>query len=95
MTMIMLPAWKAILQELEMAVTFMPRDIRTRWNLTFNMLKYALNHRKVINEVTQCHDLGLRKLEISDHEWELMDQLHDVLKVRTYLINLRACCSSA
>ena len=54
-----------------------------------------MNHRKAIDEATQHRDLGLRKLEISDYEWELMDQLHDVLKVRTYLINLRACCSSA
>ena len=92
--MIVLPAWKATLQELEMAVTFMPWDVRTRWNSTFDMLKYALNHRKAIDEVTQHRDLGLRKLEISDYEWELMDQLHDVLKVRTYLINLRARCSS-
>jgi len=89
----MLPAWKAILNELGMAIMFLPRDVRTHWNSMFNMLEYALNHRKAIDEAMQCHDLGLRKLEISDYEWELMAQLYDVLKVRTYLINLEAHCS--
>lgn len=32
--------------------------------------------------MTQQRDLGLRDLELSDHEWLIVDQLRNVLKVR-------------
>lgn len=63
-------------------VTNMPHDVSTRWNSTFDMLEYALNHRKAVDSVTQDRALGLRKFELDDSEWVLLEQLHDVLKVR-------------
>lgn len=77
----MLPAWKEILKELKMTEHVMPRDIVTRWNSTFEMLDYALEHRPAIDLVTQKWELGLRKLELSDDEWEVVEQLRNVLKV--------------
>lgn len=59
----------------------MPRDVATRWNSTFDMLDYALEHRKAVDNVTQRRDLGLRKYELADREWEIVKQLRDVLKV--------------
>jgi len=59
----------------------MPRDVSTHWNSTFDMLDYALVHREAIDTVTQCHDLGLRKFELADNDWEIANQLRDVLKV--------------
>ncbi|KIK94272.1 hypothetical protein PAXRUDRAFT_12146 [Paxillus rubicundulus Ve08.2h10] len=47
----------------------------------FDMLEYALKHRKAIDTVTQWRGLGLRKFELADHEWELVEQLHSVLKI--------------
>jgi hypothetical protein len=61
----------------------MPRDVATRWNSTFDMLNYALEHREAVDAVTQRRDLGLRKYELEDHEWAIAEQLRDVLKVRT------------
>lgn len=61
----------------------MPRDVATRWNSTFDMLEYALNHRDALDVVTQRRDLGLRKFELTDIEWEVAEQLRDVLKVST------------
>jgi len=78
----MLPAWKAILQELQMAVSFLPRDVMTRWNSTFDMIDYALLHWKAINNVAQDRELGLRRFELSNNEWIVLGQLHNVLKVR-------------
>jgi len=46
------------------------------------MLKYALEHRKALDVITQRRDLGLRKFELTDKEWEIASQLRDVLKVR-------------
>lgn len=45
------------------------------------MLKYALEHRKALDIVTQRRDLGLRKFELTDEEWDIAGQLRDVLKV--------------
>jgi hypothetical protein len=82
-----LPAWRQILQsDLHKSATLMPRDVATWWNSTFDMLDYALEHRKAVDTVTQRRDLHLRKYELADHEWEIVEQLRDVLKVRAIFI---------
>jgi hypothetical protein len=45
------------------------------------MLDYVLEHRKAVDIMTQRRDLGLRKYELADHEWLVVEQLRDVLKV--------------
>jgi hypothetical protein len=80
-TTIVLPAWRQILQGLKKSVTLMPRDVATRWNSTFDMVDYALEHRAAVDTVTQQRDLHLRMLELADHEWVIVEQLRDVLKV--------------
>ena len=64
----------------------MPRDVATHWNSTFNLLEYALKHQKAIDLVTQWRELGLRKFELTDHEWTVAEQLHSILNV-----SLEAC----
>ena len=59
----------------------MPRDVATRWNSTFDLLEYALKHRKVVELLTQRRELGLRKFKLADDEWVVVGQLHSVLKV--------------
>ena len=59
----------------------MPRDVTTRWNSTNDMLQFALEYRKVIDTVTAERKNDLRKLELCDREWEIVDQLSRVLKV--------------
>ncbi|KIM51313.1 hypothetical protein SCLCIDRAFT_74858, partial [Scleroderma citrinum Foug A] len=54
-----LPAWKEILSDLRFTISLMPRDVATRWNSTFNLLEYALKHRKAVELLTQRHELGL------------------------------------
>ena len=63
----------------------MPRDVATRWNSTFNLLEYALKHRRAVDLLTQRRDLGLRKFELSDNEWVIVKQLHSVLKVSKHV----------
>jgi hypothetical protein len=45
------------------------------------MVDYALEHRAAVDTVTQQRDLRLRMLELADHEWVIVEQLRDVLKV--------------
>ena len=81
-TTIILPQWFAILQDLEFAERMMPRDVTTRWNSTFDMLDFAVEHVAAINAITSDRDMKLRQYELSEDEWDVARQLRDVLKVR-------------
>ncbi|KAG1890421.1 uncharacterized protein F5891DRAFT_964987 [Suillus fuscotomentosus] len=45
------------------------------------MLEYSLGHQKAIDMVTQRRKVDLRKLELTDCDWEISEQLWDVLKI--------------
>ncbi|KAF9225172.1 hypothetical protein BS17DRAFT_794829 [Gyrodon lividus] len=45
------------------------------------MLEYALKHRRAVDVVTQQRELGLRKFELSDNEWLVIEQLYSMLKI--------------
>ena len=60
----------------------MPRDVTTRWNSTFDMLDFAVEHITAIDAITSDRDMKLRQYELSKDEWDVARQLWDVLKVR-------------
>ncbi|KAF8546725.1 hypothetical protein OG21DRAFT_1378219, partial [Imleria badia] len=43
-TTILLPAWREIFEKLKLKLTYLPRNVATRWNSTFDMLDYVLQH---------------------------------------------------
>ncbi|KAF8236206.1 hypothetical protein L208DRAFT_1129820, partial [Tricholoma matsutake] len=51
-TIILLPAWKDCLKNLELAIKIMPWDISTRWNSTYDMLCFAIHYCKAIEDMT-------------------------------------------
>ena len=57
------------------------RDVATRWNSTFDMLDFAVEHITAINTITADRDMKLRKYELSESDWAIARQLRDVLKV--------------
>ena len=85
---IILPQWFTILQELEVAEQMMPHDVRTRWNSTLDMLDFAVKHISAINTITSNRDMKLRQYELSEDDWDMACQLHDVLKVCSYFFNM-------
>ncbi|KIJ95065.1 hypothetical protein K443DRAFT_77205, partial [Laccaria amethystina LaAM-08-1] len=51
-TTLLLPAWKSCLQDLELVIRIMPRDVATHWNSTYDMLNFAVDYRKAIEHIT-------------------------------------------
>ena len=82
---VLLPAWHAVLKQLDLAMRNMPRDVRTRWNSTYTMLVFAIDYKSAIKNITGDIDLDLRNFELTSEEWEIVEQLRDVLKVSTLL----------
>ena len=62
----------------------MPRDVRTRWNSTFDMLRFAYTYRDAIDKLTGERALKLRAYEVGEGEWEIVRQLRSILKVSNY-----------
>ncbi len=80
---ILLPAWHDIVVSLELPRRVLPRDVRTRWNSTFQMLDVALKYREAIDKITSSKKYDLRDLELDEEEWTMAAELLKVLKVST------------
>jgi hypothetical protein len=66
----------------------MPRDVATRWDYTYEMLSFAYTYRAAYNTLTDNRDMKIRKYALEDLEWQLVDQLASVLKVRAPILSL-------
>lgn len=60
----------------------MPRDVATRWNLTFTLLVYALDYWEAVDKFTADKENKMRKCELDNREWRMVEELAKVLKVR-------------
>jgi hypothetical protein len=86
-TTLLLPEWNNIVKRLaadtkkSLSLRVMPRDVTTRWNSTYDMLKFAYTYREAINQLTDNRSLNLGKCRITNVEWNLVQQLWDTLKV--------------
>lgn len=81
-TTILLPAWYNALTTHGLSQRIMPRDVATRWNSTYDMLEFAVQYRTAIDAMTAVREYNLRKFELLPMEWEIAEELRDVLKVR-------------
>lgn len=60
----------------------MPCDVTTRWNSTYNMLNFAINHKVAVDVMTSNAKKGLRAYEMDGKEWGYAEELCNILKVR-------------
>ena len=80
--MILLPAWQHCLKELKMANKSIPRDVRTRWNSTYDMLCFIQEYKMAYKRFTADAGNELREFELRGDKWEIIDQLCEILAVR-------------
>lgn len=64
----------------------MPRDVATRWNSTFEMLTFALEHKGALRIILTDIDLPLTKYQLSVEEWAHVKELAAVLEVQSNMI---------
>jgi hypothetical protein len=75
-----LPAWKRTCLTYKLPERLIPRDVRTRWNSTFDMLLFTVKYRRAVDAITAEKSLKLRKFE---QEWKILGDLLTVLGVRS------------
>jgi len=80
-TTIALPAWRRICRELELKERLIPRDVVTRWNSTYDMLRFVLTYRTAIDKITADESLKLRRYKLDNDDWVIIEELVCVLEV--------------
>jgi|SRR5882762_642802 len=80
-TTIILPLWFQTLAKLKLEACKMPCDVSTQWNSMFDMLEFALQYREAVDDIAGNKTANLRQYELNDKEWQITEQLHDMLKV--------------
>ena len=78
----LLPAYKRHLKGLSLPVRAALRVALTRWNAVYDLVEYSYEYRNAIDKFMAMKENGMRELELSEDEWELVRQLWDVLQVR-------------
>jgi len=78
-TTIALPAWRRYCKESNLKPHIFPRDVATHWNSTYDMLKFALEYRAMIDVMTADKLLRLWKFELEDEEWLVVEDLVAIL----------------
>ena len=84
--MSVLPAWDAACAEQGLQPKHIPRDVLTQWNSAFDMVDFAVEYDQVVDNIMDKRKLALGKYAIDEEEWELLKQLHNVLKVHGWLM---------
>ncbi len=64
----------------------MPQDVSTHWNLTFDMLDFAIQYHPAVDAMTAACNFGLCQYELVPAEWKITSKLWDVLKVSLFLL---------
>ena len=88
---LILPEWFVIIERMAQASQekgktplssqMMPRNVATHWNSMYEMLDFAYTYRAAYNEITSNRDMKMRKYELSDSDWKIVNNLASVLKV--------------
>ncbi|KAJ7309290.1 hypothetical protein DFH08DRAFT_974770 [Mycena albidolilacea] len=87
-TMIGLPAWHRACIKHQLHVYYLPRDVATCWNSTYNMIVFTVHYKAVSNEIPGDCDLAYQPYDLSNNNWVIIkDMVHtlEVFKCATLL----------
>ncbi|KAJ7349859.1 hypothetical protein DFH08DRAFT_696385, partial [Mycena albidolilacea] len=84
-TTIGLPAWRRACTKHRLRVRYIPRDVPTRWNSTYDMIVFAVRYKAAINEITGDRDLAYRIYDLSNNDWIIIEDM--VFKRATLLFS--------
>jgi hypothetical protein len=70
----------------------MPRDVSTRWNSTYDMIKFAIEYCAALDKITADHDMKLRQFELSNEDWDMATELGKALQVCLSFLSLLEHC---
>lgn len=84
-TTIALPAWRKVCRELDLKERLIPCNVVTRWNSTYDMMKFVLAYKNVIDRITADKSLKLRKYELDNEDWGIIKDLVAILEVRVLI----------
>ena len=79
--MIALLVWWCMCHELQLKEQLIPCDVMMHWNSTYDMLKFALAYRVVIDHITADKHLKLRRYKLDNDDWAIVKELVSVLGV--------------
>jgi hypothetical protein len=79
-TTIALPIWFKYCVAHNLKKRKIPRDVRTRWNSTYDMLRFVQQYRAAVDAITADKTVKMRQYELDNDEWVVVDQLVAVLK---------------
>ena len=79
--MIVLSAWHRTCNAINLKPNLMPRDVAMRWNSTYDMLQFTVKYQIAINSITADKTLKLRKYELDNDNWRIMNNLVSILEV--------------
>ncbi|KAI6097184.1 hypothetical protein F5141DRAFT_1011488 [Pisolithus sp. B1] len=80
-TTIVLPTWDTACKEAGMGMRQIPWDVSTCWNSTFDMVSFIVEYRTPVEALTDKCCLSLAAYALDKHEWLVLGQLCEVLKV--------------
>jgi hypothetical protein len=75
-----LPAWKRICGKYKLKCRLIPRDVATRWNSTYDLLRFSLQYCTAIDDITNNKAFKLQKYELEPKDWLIIKDLVAVLK---------------
>ena len=70
--------------EKELPSRLLPCDVSTRWNSVYDMLIVAKQYQMVIDEITARKEYKLWRYELTEEEWQILDDLMYVLRVSAF-----------
>ncbi|KAE9392907.1 hypothetical protein BT96DRAFT_754055, partial [Gymnopus androsaceus JB14] len=79
----LLPAWNQIVADFQLPLKKIPCDVRTHWNLTFDVINMALQYKTALNSFINNSDHGLSRFAVFSMEWAILENLRDVLQDAT------------